>query len=122
MILLISNFAYAEPMCPTIRERLTASNYRNDFVEVYFGYACENRLTTVVFKYDDHLPVDAVKSKAEIFTTKTCQALSNEYNNSDDIGREIMDIAHRGGYVFVYKHPLLWEDIVHVKTFKECIQ
>lgn len=122
LMVLLSSPLFAEPMCPTVRERLSASNYVNDDIEVYFGYACENRQTTAVFNYRADFPSEVVADNALRFSTETCKILSREFHDTDELGRQIMSLVHEGGYTFVYRHPLIEHPIVHAKTFKECIQ
>lgn len=122
MVLLLSNQALAAPMCPEIRERLSASNYVSDDLEMYFGYACENRQTTIVFNYADVYPIKVVQEKADEFTNFTCDKLRDDFDSSDKLGKEVMTLVHSGGYTFVYRHPLLEFPIVQTKSFQECIR
>lgn len=121
LLILLSSSVLANPMCPDIRERLSAHNYRDETIELYFGYACENRQTSIVFNYDIDVSLEVLEQHLDVFAEATCKLLSKEYSETDALGKEVMKLIYKGGYTFIYRHPLYDVAPMRKKTFEECI-
>lgn len=121
IVLVLLPFNALAVSCDHVRQELNSLIHSDEYSDMYVAYACENQVTTFVISYNLNVDIKTFEEYKDSLANNICILLSNQYNSTDDLGRRILRLIYKGGFVIVLKHPEALEDTVYRKTLEDCI-